>query len=143
MVQRQTLSGKLREHPLRPGRTERGQHCLEESGSDEEAATHGAMPWAHGAEAPQGAKRTAHARHCHFGQGGAHVELHNVRPLALAGLELGGAQDLDAGGLGPAEARHVLVCRARGGAGWGDDPAAQTRMPLHCCHCRSSVAATP
>merc|ERR1740139_1654584 len=52
------------------------------------------------------------------------VELNNVRPLALAGLELRGAQDLDAGRLGPAEARHVLVCAASGGAGWGHSTAA-------------------
>lgn len=48
-----------------------------------------------------------------MGRCGAYVELDDGGPLALGGLELGGTQDLDAGRLGPAEARHVLVCTVR------------------------------
>jgi len=48
-----------------------------------------------------------------LGRCGAYVELDDGGPLALGGLELGGTQDLDAGRLGPAEARHVLVCTVR------------------------------
>ena len=60
-----------------------------------------------------GSELRAQARRGHLGRCGAYVELDDGGPLALGGLELGGTQDLDAGRLGPAEARHVLVCRVR------------------------------
>ena len=116
-----------------------------------DSQAHGGCGAKRGSQGPVGRLR-AEARRGHLGRCGADVELGDVGPLALCGLELGGTQDLDAGRLGPAEARHVLVwtvrVRVRDGVeaevlrgtaaakGTVTAPLRCAYMPLHCCRCQ-------